>query len=106
VREHASGGERGGKSQRGIWEPNKNGISYLDPAVLHGDQSSTSQSTNTFVMDGFKSAVLAAETLISFRNFLGVIHFPFDRKTKNTFADEDPGNSKPQLRGIKTEPPF
>jgi hypothetical protein len=46
-------------------------------------------------MNGFKSTVLAAESLISFlRNFLGAIRFSFDRKTKYTFADADPGPRK------------
>jgi hypothetical protein len=37
-----------------------------------------------------------------FPNFLGVIHFPFDRKTKKfcKFTDADPGAfQNPQLRG-------
>jgi hypothetical protein len=66
----------------------------------------TNKSTNTFVMNGFKSAVIAAETLISFCNFLSVIHFPFDRKTKTTFIDADLGHfSNPNCAEMKTEPP-
>jgi hypothetical protein len=54
----------------------------------------------------FKSAVIAAETLISFCNFLSVIHFPFDRKTNTTFVDADPGTfQKPNCAEMKTEPP-
>jgi hypothetical protein len=45
VREHASGGERGNRSEAN-GSPIKNGFSYLDPAVLHADQSSTNQGTN------------------------------------------------------------
>jgi hypothetical protein len=54
-----------------------------------------------YVMDSFKSSVLAAETMISFCNLLGVIQFAFDRKTKNPIVDADPGPSKPQLRVVE-----
>jgi hypothetical protein len=47
-------------------------------------------------MDGFKSIVRAVETMASFPNFLGAIHFPFDRKTKNTVSlrTQIPGHFK------------
>jgi len=63
VREHASGGERGRNRSKVDGSPIKNDISYLNPAVLHGDQSSTKQGTIIFVMDSFKSAGLAVLTL-------------------------------------------
>lgn len=60
-------------------------------------------------MDGFKSIVRAVETMASFPNLLGVIHFPFDRKTKNTVSlrTQIPGHFKPPNRvETTTEPPF
>jgi hypothetical protein len=57
-----------------------------------------------FVMDSFKSSVLAAETMISFCNLLGVIQFAFDRKPKNPFVDADPGPPNPNCAELRTGP--
>jgi hypothetical protein len=100
---------RWGKSLQGKWQPNENGISYLDQAVLHRDHSSTDMVVTLLPRIGLRALYVLLRPWASFPNFLGVIHFPFDRKTKRSVSlrMQIPGHFKtPNCAEMTAEPPF